>query len=103
MELEGTAADQAGRFGRVAGMLRAAFGLVADVGLPPLCAACREAVASTGLCATCWSKLSFMAPPYCQRLGIPFPYDPGPGVLSMEAPIRRLTSVPALYPGSFPV
>src|SRR3954466_7176100 len=85
MELEGTAADQAGRFGRVAGMLRAAFGLAADVGLPPLCAACREAVASTGLCAACWSKLSFIAPPYCERLGIPFPYDPGPGVLSMEA------------------
>jgi ComF family protein len=85
MELEGTTADQAGRFGRVAGMLRAAFGLAADVGLPPLCAACREAVASTGLCAACWSKLSFIAPPYCERLGIPFPYDPGPGVLSMEA------------------
>jgi ComF family protein len=85
MELEGTAADQAGRFGRVAGMLRAAFGLAADVGLPPLCGACREAVASTGLCAACWSKLSFIAPPYCERLGIPFPYDPGPGVLSMEA------------------
>jgi ComF family protein len=66
-------------------MLRAAFGLAADVGLPPLCAACREAVASTGLCAACWSKLSFIAPPHCERLGIPFPYDPGPGVLSMEA------------------
>src|SRR3954452_21436376 len=85
MELEGTAADQAGRFGRVAGMLRAAFGLAADVGLPPLCAACREAVASTGLCAACWSKLSFIAPPFCERLGIPFVYDPGPGILSMEA------------------
>jgi predicted amidophosphoribosyltransferase len=33
----------------------------------------------------CWSKLSFIAPPYCERLGIPFAYDPGPGVLSMEA------------------
>src|SRR5207237_547870 len=85
MELEGTAADQAGRFGRVAGALRAAFGLAADVGLPPLCAACREAVASNGLCAACWSKLAFIAPPYCERLGIPFPFDPGPGVLSMEA------------------
>src|SRR3954464_4270220 len=85
MGLGGTAADQAGRFGRVAGMLRAAFGLAADVGLPPLCAACREAVASTGRCAACWSKLSFIAPPYCERLGIPFSYDPGPGVPSMEA------------------
>ena len=24
-------------------------------------------------------------PPYCARLGIPFTYDPGPGLLSMEA------------------
>lgn len=24
-------------------------------------------------------------PPFCARLGIPFSYDPGPGLLSMEA------------------
>ena len=30
-------------------------------------------------------KLSFIAPPYCERLGIPFAYDPGPGILSMQA------------------
>jgi ComF family protein len=29
--------------------------------------------------------VSFIAPPYCERLGIPFVYDPGPGILSMEA------------------
>jgi len=85
MHVEGTTVERAGRFGRVAGALRAALGLAVDVGLPPLCAACREAVASKGLCPGCWSKLSFIAPPYCERLGIPFPYDPGPGVLSMEA------------------
>jgi ComF family protein len=56
-----------------------------DVGLPQLCAACREPVDGIGLCAGCWSKLSFIAPPYCERLGIPFTYDPGPGVLSMQA------------------
>ena len=33
----------------------------------------------------CWSKLSFITRPYCERLGIPFVYDPGPGILSMEA------------------
>ena len=38
-----------------------------------------------GLCPACWSKLSFIAPPYCERLGIPFPFDGGPGLLSMEA------------------
>ena len=30
-------------------------------------------------------KLSFIAQPYCERLGIPFVYDPGPGLLSMQA------------------
>ena len=34
---------------------------------------------------TCWAKLSFIAPPFCPRLGIPFVYDPGPELLSMEA------------------
>jgi ComF family protein len=29
--------------------------------------------------------LSFIAPPFCPRLGIPFVYDPGPELLSMEA------------------
>ena len=53
--------------------------------LPPLCPACRELVGGNGLCASCWSKLSLIAPPYCERLGIPFVYDPGPGVLSMQA------------------
>jgi ComF family protein len=57
-----------------------------DLGLPPLCPTCREPVADQrGLCAQCWSKLSFITPPYCPRLGIPFPFDPGPGVLSLEA------------------
>jgi predicted amidophosphoribosyltransferase len=71
--------------GRFAGAVRSAFGLAVDVALPQLCACCREPVAAEGLCAPCWSKLAFIAPPYCERLGIPFPYDPGPGVLSMEA------------------
>jgi ComF family protein len=56
-----------------------------DLALPPLCPACRQPVADQGLCATCWSKLSFITRPYCERLGIPFVYDPGPGLLSMEA------------------
>jgi ComF family protein len=65
---------------------RAAFRLVLDAALPPLCAACRSTLGDQGgLCPACWSKVSFIAPPYCERLGIPFAYDPGPGVLSMEA------------------
>jgi hypothetical protein len=56
-----------------------------DIALPTLCVACREPVDGEGVCATCWAKLSFIAPPFCPRLGIPFVYDPGPGLLSMEA------------------
>jgi ComF family protein len=59
--------------------------LALDIALPTLCVACREPVAGVGVCAACWAKLSFIAPPYCPRLGIPFVYDPGPGLLSMEA------------------
>jgi len=65
--------------------IRAILRVAVDVGLPQLCASCREPVGSDGLCPACWSKLSFIAPPYCERLGIPFAYDPGPGILSMEA------------------
>jgi len=59
--------------------------LALDIALPTLCVACREPVAGEGVCAKCWARLSFIAPPYCPRLGIPFVYDPGPGLLSMEA------------------
>jgi ComF family protein len=59
--------------------------LALDIALPTLCVSCREPVAGEGVCAICWSKLSFIAPPFCARLGIPFVYDPGPGVLSMQA------------------
>jgi ComF family protein len=67
--------------GAVFGVLRAAL----DLALPRLCAVCRQPVDGQGLCAQCWSKLSFITRPYCERLGIPFVYDPGPGILSMEA------------------
>jgi ComF family protein len=75
-----------GRLRRFARALRAPFRLALDVALPPLCPACRDVVGeSKGLCASCWSKLSPIERPFCERLGIPFVYDPGPGMLSMQA------------------
>jgi ComF family protein len=59
--------------------------LALDVALPTLCIACREPVDGEGVCAACWGKLSFIERPYCPKLGIPFVYDPGPELLSMEA------------------
>ena len=82
---EGTTEPVTPRWGRIAAPLRAALGFTRDLALPPLCPSCRELVGEDGLCAACWSKLTLIAPPYCERLGIPFAYDPGPGVLSMQA------------------
>ncbi|HEY2212680.1 MAG TPA: ComF family protein [Bradyrhizobium sp.] len=78
--------------GRLHGALNACRGawahtarLALDIALPTLCVACREPVDGEGVCAKCWARLSFIAPPFCPKLGIPFVYDPGPGLLSMEA------------------
>jgi hypothetical protein len=59
--------------------------LALDIALRTLCVACREPVDGEGVCASCWAKLAFIAPPYCPRLGIPIVYDPGPELLSTEA------------------
>ena len=67
--------------------------LALDIALPTLCVSCREPVDGEGVCAECWSKLSFIERPYCPRLGIPFVYDPGPDMLSMEA----IASPPAYH------
>src|SRR3984957_1314639 len=73
------------RLRRAAEAARTVLRTALDLALPPLCAACREPVEGKGLCPACWSKLSFITRPYCERLGIPFVYAPGPGILSMEA------------------
>jgi len=81
------------RLKRAADVARTFISTTLDLALPPLCAACREPVEGKGLCPACWSKLSFITRPYCERLGIPFVYDPGPGILSMEA----IADPPAYY------
>ena len=74
-----------GAFRTAHGVWKHTARLALDIALPTLCVACREPVDGDGVCATCWAKLSFIAPPFCPRLGIPFVYDPGPDMLSMEA------------------
>jgi ComF family protein len=85
MRIASVAQNLAGSRGHVGSALRALLGHAVDLALPPLCPVCREPVIGQALCAACWSKLHFIAPPYCERLGIPFTYDPGPGILSMQA------------------
>jgi ComF family protein len=83
--METAATVEPSRLARLARAARASLRLGLNVALPPLCPACRTLVHESGLCAECWNKLAFIAPPYCPRLGIPFVYDPGPGILSMQA------------------
>jgi ComF family protein len=67
------------------GMARAAL----DAVLPPLCLGCNEIVEAPGaLCASCWQRFSFLAPPYCDRCGYPFVDDPGTGALCGACSVR---------------
>jgi ComF family protein len=85
MQLASAEPHAPSRLGRFGGATRALLRRGVNLVLPPLCPACREPVAGQALCAACWAKLHFIAPPYCERLGIPFAYDPGQGLLSMQA------------------
>lgn len=70
----------------LAGLVRRSGLAVLNLVVPPLCASCRMPVADqSGLCARCWSELALIERPFCDRLGIPFAYDLGPGALSAEA------------------
>lgn len=81
-----TSLAPAARLTRLIAPFHAMGRLALDFALPALCPSCREPVADAGgLCAACWSKLTFITRPYCERLGIPFAYDPGPGMLSSQA------------------
>ena len=83
----------------LAGLARRSGRAMLDLVLPPACAACRMPVSDqSGLCSACWASLALIERPYCERLGIPFAYDLGPGALSAEAiahppPFKRARAV----------
>lgn len=53
-----------------------------DAVLPPRCLSCGAiADADAALCPQCWAKLAFLAPPCCQRCGLAFEFDLGPGAV----------------------
>jgi ComF family protein len=65
---------------------RALLARAADIVLPPRCSACFARTAThRALCAACWGGLPLIERPYCERLGIPFAFDHGEGMLSAEA------------------
>jgi ComF family protein len=83
------AAIAAERSGTAASMLR----LIADFLMPPVCISCRTRVGSHGLlCGTCFAKIDFIAPPLCERLGVPVPFETGEKPLSAAA-----TAAPPVY------
>lgn len=54
--------------------------------VPPRCLGCTmPLIEPASLCAACWAKLDFIEAPCCDRLGAPFPYDQGEGMLSPAA------------------
>ena len=72
---------------------RAASRAFVDFLLPPQCAACNARIDAHGhVCGACWRSLRFIAPPFCQTLGIPFAVDPG-----FPAVSARATSDPPAY------
>ncbi|SFS86756.1 ComF family protein [Methylobacterium sp. yr668] len=70
---------------------------------PPTCAGCGGATADPGaLCPSCWSSLSLIEEPVCQRYGTPFALDLGVGPLVSpraiaEPPVFGRARAVALY------
>jgi len=65
---------------------RHALRRVRDLVIPPTCLLCDRLVANQGgLCAACWRQCRFIGRPFCEALGTPFAFDPGPGSLSPAA------------------
>ena len=57
---------------------RWAGGRLVDMLLPPRCLASGEIVDRQGqLSAAVWRDIDFIAPPFCYRCGLPFPFEPG--------------------------
>jgi ComF family protein len=60
--------------------LKSILSPLADLLLPPVCIVCRARIGRHGLiCGACFGKIDFIAPPLCDRLGVPLPYDTGEG------------------------
>ena len=88
--VEDATPQRAAAWRRGAGYLRAVLargGATAlDLLLPPQCPACGLIVMrEVGLCAACWRAMPWIERPYCERLGTPFPFDPGGDLVSAAA------------------
>lgn len=77
---------------------------IGDLVVPPVCLSCREPMtAHDTLCAACWSRIDFIRPPLCDRLGLPLPFATGDITLSAaaiaDAPVYDRARAVAHYSG----
>ena len=77
---------------------------LADAVVPPVCLSCQTPLAAhNALCPECWSQISFIRPPLCDRLGIPLPFDTGGAMISAAAsarpPVYQRARAVAAYDG----
>ncbi len=57
-------------------------GALLDWLLPPVCLACHAPASEPGqLCAPCWGRITFLAPPACACCGLPFGFEAQTGAL----------------------
>lgn len=77
----------------------------ADFVMPPQCGGCGGRLDVAGhLCARCWRDIAFIEPPLCDRSGVPFAFDPGPGAVSpaviADPPVFDRARAVATYEGA---
>lgn len=54
--------------------------------MPPVCLGCQDHLGGLdALCPKCWSGITFIRPPLCDRLGSPMPFDTGGTMVSAAA------------------
>lgn len=72
--------------GAASGAMGSILRRLADFLLPPVCISCRTRIGSHGLlCGACFARIDFIAPPLCDRLGVPLPFEAGEKLLSAAA------------------
>jgi ComF family protein len=71
---------------RLSGLLSRFRRRAVELVYPPQCVVCESATMSAqALCPRCWAGLPLIEAPLCDRLGVPFAADYGPGLLSPQA------------------
>lgn len=83
-ELYEFARSGSGRAGKP--ILAKVLRFLVDAILPPSCPSCRvQLQEAPALCPSCWSKLTVIERPFCDKTATPFTIDPGPGVYAANA------------------